>query len=305
MQSPKNPPQPPFLKGGRTTKETKENIMKRIIASAILILAATETFAIGRIADLSILDRQQHRTLDVHWYEGRAYVEGKPGNEYQIVLRNQGRQDVLAVVSVDGVNAVTGETAAPSQGGYVIDQWKSLDVAGWRNSYSSTAAFYFTTIADSYAPRTGRPQNVGVIGVALFRRKLESSPNEVQLNYAPQGRLKKEHSDRDDRDRAESDAGSGAGLSAKALSAPSASRQMPAAPALDSPIGTGYGRTETSQARAVNFERATSNPEEVVTIYYDSRANLIARGIIRDTHLPRREPNPFPQHFVPAPPSRW
>jgi hypothetical protein len=80
---------------------------------------------------------------------------------------------------------------------------------------------------------------------------------------------------------------------------------MPAAPALDNPIGTGYGRTESSHARAVNFDRATSHPEEVVTIYYDSRANLIARGIIRDTYLPRREPNPFPQHFVPAPPSRW
>lgn len=279
--------------------------MKRIIASAVLIIAATDAFAIGRIADLTIVDRHQQRRLDVHWHEGRAYVEGKPGNEYQIVLRNRGGQDVLAVISVDGVNAVTGENAAPSQGGYVIDHWKSLDVAGWRNSYSSTAAFYFTTIADSYAPRTGRPQNVGVIGVALYRRKLESSSNDVQLNYAPQGRLKKEHADRDDRSRAESDVGSSAGLSAKALRAPSVSRQMPASPALDSPIGTGYGRTETSHARAVNFERATSNPEEVVTIYYDSRTNLIARGIIRDTQLPRREPNPFPQHFVPAPPSRW
>ena len=281
--------------------------MKRIIASVILIFAATETVAIGHIADLSIVDRHQQRTLDVYWHEGRAYVEGKPGNEYQIVLRNQSAQDVLAVVSVDGVNAVTGETAAPSQGGYVIDQWKRLDVAGWRNSYSSTAAFYFTTLADSYAPRTGRPQNVGVIGVALYRRKVDSGANDVQLNYAPQGRLKKDSAERSDQGRTENDDGNRAerSASAKALSAPSVSMQAPAAPALDSPIGTGYGRSETSHARAVNFERATRNPEEVVAIYYDSRANLIARGIIRETFLPRREPNPFPQHFVPAPPSRW
>ena len=281
--------------------------MKRIIASAVLIFAATETFAIGHIADLTIVDRQQQRTLDVYWHEGRAYIEGKPGNEYQIVLRNQGGQDVLAVVSVDGVNAVTGETAAPSQGGYVIDQWKRLEVAGWRNSYASTAAFYFTTLADSYAPRTGRPQNVGVIGVALYRRKAESGANDVQLNYAPQGRLKKDSAERSDQGRAESDDGNRAerSASAKALSAPSVSMQAPAATALDSPISTGYGRTETSHARVVSFERATRNPEEVVAIYYDSRANLIARGIIRETFLPRREPNPFPQHFVPAPPSRW
>jgi hypothetical protein len=279
--------------------------MKRIIASAILLLVASQAFAVGRIADISVVDRSQQRTLPVYWHEGRAYVEGMPGNEYQIVVRNQAGQDVLAVVSVDGVNVVTGETAAPSQGGYVIDQWKRLEVAGWRSGYSSTAAFYFTTIADSYAPRTGRPQNVGVIGAALFRRKHDSRESEVQLNYAPQGRLKKESAERGDHDRMESADSSRAERSAKALGAPSMSLQAPTAPALESPIGTGYGRNETSHARKVEFERATSNPEEVVAIYYDSRANLIARGIIRETFLPRRDPTPFPQQFVAPPPSRW
>jgi hypothetical protein len=280
--------------------------MKKIIVSAALLLSTTNIFAIGRIADITVVDRQQQRTLQVYWHEGRAYVEGKPGNEYQIVLRNQAGQDVLAVVSVDGVNVVTGETAAPSQGGYVIDQWKRIEVAGWRNSYSTTAAFYFTTLADSYSTRTGRPQNVGVIGAALYRRKIESSPDEVPLNYPPLGRLQKDGgerseqglSERSDSNRAERSA------AAKALNAPSASMQAPASPALDSPIGTGYGRSETSPARAVNFKRATSSPEEVVTIYYDSRANLIARGIIAHNDWQRREPQPFPARFVPAPPGR-
>ena len=31
------------------------------------------------------------------------------------------------------------------------------------------AQFYFTDLPDSYAARTGRPRNVGVIGVAVFR----------------------------------------------------------------------------------------------------------------------------------------
>ncbi len=277
--------------------------MKRIIASAFLILASTQVFAIGNLADISVVDRHQQRTLRVYWHDGRAYVEGKPGNEYQIVVRNQGGQDVLAVVSVDGVNAVTGETAAPSQAGYVIDEWKHLEVTGWRNSQSTTAAFYFTTLADSYAPRTGRPQNVGVIGVALYRRKADTSANEVQLNYAPKGRLKKEDTERDDQGQTESENRNRAERSDKAASAPSVSRQASAAPALDSPIGTGYGRSETSHARRVNFEKATSNPEEIVSINYDSRANLIARGIIRENFLPR-EPNPFPARFVPAPPGR-
>lgn len=281
--------------------------MKRIITTAVLLLLSAESFAVGHIADIAIVDRNQQRTLDVYWHEGRAYVEGTPGNEYQIVLRNQARQDVLAVVSVDGVNAVTGETANPRQGGYVIDQWQRLEVAGWRSSYSSTAAFYFTTIADSYAPRTGRPQNVGVIGVALFKRKAEPVPVEPQINYGPLGRMKKDSSERGDQSRLESNAGASTERRAadKMAAAPSTSLQAPPAPAPESPIGTGYGRHETSHARAVKFERATYNPEEVVTIYYDSRANLIARGIIRENFRPRREPVPFPTHFVAPPPGRW
>ena len=43
--------------------------------------------------------------------QGKAWVVGQPGNEYQISLRNQSGSDVLAVVSVDGVNVITGETA--------------------------------------------------------------------------------------------------------------------------------------------------------------------------------------------------
>lgn len=279
--------------------------MKRAIISAALLLITSQAFAIGRIADISVVDRHQQRTLPVYWHEGRAYVEGKPGNEYQIVIRNQAGQDVLAVLSVDGVNAVTGENAAPSQGGYVIDKWNRLEVAGWRNSYSTTAAFYFTTLADSYAPRTGRPQNVGVIGIALYRRKVETIHNEPQLNFGPQGRLSKDRAERGDQRRAESDESARVESSAKSLGAPSTSMSAPTAPALEAPIGTGYGRSEASVARRVNFERATSNPEEVVAIHYDSRANLIAAGIIREHRWQKREPTPFPGTFVPAPPPRW
>ena len=63
--------------------------MKRIIAIAVMLLSTTQASAIGRIADIIVVDRHQQRTLQVYWHEGRAYVEGKPGNEYQFVLRNQ------------------------------------------------------------------------------------------------------------------------------------------------------------------------------------------------------------------------
>jgi len=215
------------------------------------------------MVDLSIYDRTEGRRLTVYWHEGRAWIAGKPGNEYQVTLRSRQAQDVLAVVSVDGVNVITGETAHPSQSGYVLSPRGGVDVLGWRKSLSQTAAFYFTTLPDSYAARTGRPEDVGVIGVALFRRKAQ--PPQPLSQMGP----------------------------------PAAARAESSA---DARMGTGHGRQEYSPATHVTFERATSSPAEVITLYYDSHANLLARGIIRDpvqvAPLPR--PRPFPG-FVPDP----
>src|SRR6185295_2747740 len=46
------------------------------------------------------------------------------------------------------------------------------EITGWRKSYSEAAAFYFTALPDSYAARTDRPDNVGVIGAAVFRERV-------------------------------------------------------------------------------------------------------------------------------------
>ena len=50
----------------------------------------------------------------------------------------------------------------------------------------------------------------------------------------------------------------------------------------------------------ISEEDATSSPAEVITIYYDSHANLVARGVIRE-RIPVA-PRPFPG-FVPDPQS--
>ena len=51
-----------------------------------------------------------------------------------------------------------------------------------------------------------------------------------------------------------------------------------------------------------SFERASSTPDEIIRIYYDSRKNLVARGIIPPHwRVAGRVPEPFPQAFVPDP----
>ena len=63
--------------------------MKRTLLAAALLLGSAPSWAIGNLADLSVYDRNQGRTLRVYEHEGRYYVAGKPGNRYQINLRNQ------------------------------------------------------------------------------------------------------------------------------------------------------------------------------------------------------------------------
>src|SRR6059058_6672910 len=112
--------------------------VRMLLAAASL--SAGQAFAHGGLADLSVYDRTEGRRLAVHWHEGRAYVVGKPGNEYQVTMRNRLREDVLTVVSVDGVNVISGETADPGQTGYVLSQHRSYDILGWRKSLAETAA---------------------------------------------------------------------------------------------------------------------------------------------------------------------
>src|SRR3954451_13478599 len=84
----------------------------------------------------------------------------------------------MTVLSVDGVNAITGESADTYQSGYVLEGYQSTEVDGWRKNMQEVAQFNFTALSDSYAAKTGRPNNVGVIGVAVFREKQRPLPIE-------------------------------------------------------------------------------------------------------------------------------
>ncbi len=272
----------------------------RILIAAALASLAAQALAVGSIVDLTVFDRTQNVRLPVHWHEGRAYVAGRPGNEYTVSVRSRQGGDVLAVVSVDGVNVVTGETAAPHQSGYVLSPHRGLDILGWRKNMAETAAFYFTSLGDSYAARTGRPDNVGVIGVAVYRRKAE--PPQPIARPAP---IAPSASNRRDAPGpypgATEDAARSMPQGRSSAGELASSPQPSMGAAASAPIGTGHGRREQSHARHVGFERATAEPAETIVLHYDSRANLVARGVIREAvPIAPRQPNPF-SGFVPDP----
>ena len=154
------------------TIATKCALTVSVLAAGVAgVFASLPAAAVGRMGSVDILTRGDGQVLPVYLGGGRNWVVGTPGQEYSIRYCNKTPGRVLAVMSVDGVNVVSGDTASPSQSGYVLNAYECADIQGWRKNMARTAAFYFTELPDAYATRTGRPENVGVIGVAVFREK--------------------------------------------------------------------------------------------------------------------------------------
>jgi hypothetical protein len=284
-----------------------------------LSMFCNTALALGRLADVTVTDRSTGSTLPVHFYNGEYWVAGVPGAKYSIDIWNRSGQRVLAVTSVDGLNVLTGKTASPQQTGYVINGSARYGITGWRKSDSSVAAFQFTASPNSYAERTGRPLDVGVIGVALFRERQEPVAKKYEYKY-----------DHEQESRSRLDQTAPLAPLAAPTPAPAASA-APAAPMAlaesgdanqssmkeslnrgDRPsiqaapkLGTGHGEREISVVSQVNFERERHNPNEVIRIRYDSRENLISMGVIREFPTHGSQPNPFPgssHSYVPDPP---
>jgi hypothetical protein len=275
---------------------------------------------IGSLMQISVVDRGTGAELPVYRHRGEYWVAGRPGARYAIRARNAMGERIMAVMSVDGVNVVTGETAGVEQNGYVFGARERSDITGWRKSDSQIAAFEFAAAGNSYASRTGRPDDVGVIGVAMFRERLPQPLQPLQPPITPYPR-REGYSDSERRSESSAlgDARAKAAPPDSAVAAESAAAGSLARPAAPSPsLGTAHGRRETSYVGKTTFERAQPSPDEVVRIRYDSRENLVAAGVIPVPPPPRwprpagpagsAGPSPFPGSepgYVPDPPPRY
>jgi hypothetical protein len=255
--------------------------MNRILvwAACTWLAAGCHAQGIGQMADVRVIDRDSGASLAINYYRGDYWVAGRPGARYAIEIRNHEAGRMLAVTSVDGINVLSGESAAWNQTGYVFTSGERYQISGWRKSDSQVAAFVFTASPNSYAERIGRPANVGVIGVALFKER----PTQPQYMTRESDSLRSDS------------------IVAGNRSAPVAS-PTPLAPKL----GTAHGEREDSFVARTQFERLQSDPNEVIRIHYDSKDNLLAMGILRRPHLQPGTANPFPDSpdlsYVPDPP---
>ncbi|MBS0360758.1 MAG: hypothetical protein JSR98_05220 [Proteobacteria bacterium] len=286
---------------------------RRAMLGTMLAAAAAATVGPGGgaradapadLVDLKVVDRETGQALQVWPHHGRLFVAGQPGGRYSLRVTNHSDGRVLVVMSVDGVNVISGQTAAYNQTGYVLFPRQAYDVTGWRKSDTEVAAFTFAPLPQSYAARTGRPQNVGVIGLAAFREKPVPPPPAPAVTPLAEPRGGSEIDD--------------LVVTAQRRGAPmpvpppaaQASRATPMASMLAErradKLGTGHGEREYSAVHDVPFERASAYPQLVRRIEYDSYDNLVALGVVRPRPPIDRWPRPFPSSpghsYVPDPP---
>jgi hypothetical protein len=278
-------------------------------AALAAMTASCNALAVGDIAQVTIIDCSSGALLTPHLHHGEYWVAGRPGTTYAIEIHNRLDERVLAVTSVDGVNVISGATAAWNQTGYVFRPQQDYRITGWRKSDDEVAAFTFTASPNSYAARTGRPANVGVIGVAVFRERQQPQvflppPSPEPLPFREQSTPAPL-------------AGSPALPAPSPAPAPSSlppaefSRSRAAAAASPAPmpapkLGTGHGEREYSHVENTGFERQQTQPDEIIRIRYDSLDNLAAMGIVAPPRPLAPAANPFPaspqQQYVPDPP---
>jgi hypothetical protein len=217
---------------------------------------------------------------------GRHYLEARPGASYEVRIDNRSRERIGVVLSVDGLNAVSGELDAsrlrPSDPGrmYVLEPWEGTSVRGWRSSLSEVHRFTFVDERSSYAARAGKATSrMGWIEVAVYR---EQRP--YVWRYRERAPVTPYAGDRDEArpappaaaapGRAEAPRDSEGKLEERDALQPKrrdeSGRSYP---------GTGWGRSEADEAVVVDF-RPQPYAAERITLRYEYAPALARLGVL-------------------------
>ena len=209
---------------------------------------------------------------------GRYYVEARKGCRYSIALANRTGERLGVVLTVDGLNAVSGAREEGRGRMYVLDPWQTTTVQGWRTSLQEVRQFTFVDERASYAARSGKAnEKMGWIEVAAYRER------RAFVRLAPKRERRSTpvpfESEGDTAGRGASGASESARDSAEAKAPqPRGEAQARAYP------GTGWGDRAHDPVVLVSFD-PESEPAERVTLRYEYRPALVALGV-----LPRRVP---------------
>jgi hypothetical protein len=263
------------------------------------------------------------RPLPTYQHRGRYYIPGEAGERYVVRVTNPTPRRIEAVVSVDGLDVIDGETADfVTKRGYIVPAYGEVRIEGFRTSAEDVAAFRFSAVADSYAGRKGKARHVGVVGLAIFEeRELAAIAERPSPPIYDDRRLDDEahgsaQGERSSRPSAAPGAKAEDGA-APAAAEPSADRAeccggsvSRSAPAPQRPgLGTEFGERRYSAVSFTQFERRNARlPDALAELRYNDVHGLAALGVpIRPTvtgdELDLRETaSPFPDSRFASPP---
>lgn len=262
-------------------------------------------------------------------HEGTLHVAATEGERYRIRLKNTTGARVLVVLTVDGKSIVDGQPGRTDGSGYVLTPYEEHVFDGWRQTDQTVAAFRFGKKGESYSSLMGSPENVGVIGVAVFDEKapkpvtvvherLVPMPYFVPTPVDPWAPWRRRHTMFGEvtwTSGLHSTIGVSTGTGSTVFgSTVTCSVGDPSGPTMDAAVvgaqllGTEYGETITSVVSKTSFARATEHPAEVWEIRYDSLESLQAQGIMSQPPSRRpKAPAAFPANptvtpgYCPAP----
>jgi len=204
------------------------------------------------------------RALTEYYHlDGKSYIEGRAGSEYQLNFRNNTFEDVLVVMSVDGLCVLDGKSAGLSSPGFVVKSNDMITVPGWKSTEATNvlSAFRFNSIYSSRAIQSGNaPKNAGVIGWMVFEEHRSMVPSFAISRY------------------------------------PVFNSSVTTAGYAMNALGTGTGQMINANMNEVGFTRANpTSPESIFALYYDSYEGLKKRGVV----LQPTGPSLFPLYNTP------
>jgi len=187
------------------------------------------------------------------------------------------------VLTVDGLNAISGARDTARGRMYVLDPWQSTSVQGWRTSLQDVRQFTFVDERRSYATRTGQAnEKMGWIEVAVYRERrpyVQATP----LPYPEPRPYPTE--EQEGRARAQAPASPESSRSADNRDAAGAAKLEGGARDRSYP-GTGWGEHAHDPVVLVSFD-PESEPSGRATLRYEYRPALIALGVLPPYVIPR------------------
>lgn len=217
----------------------------------------------GRLIEVAVVMNYSRQPLYRRPTDGQHFVAGVWDSQFQLEVRNLTNERIEVLNSVDGRNTLKDEPADLREcRGMIVGPRDTWTIAGWRLNNDEIGEFFFTDPTASIERQaTGGNKNAGIFGFAVYT---EQQPEWRSQNPGPM------------RGSVSRGAGQMRGSHQESVS-------------MGADLGTGMGAVKSDRVGVTTFQRAQSQPLEVITIQYRSYEWLVRNNVI----VPD-EPNAFP-----------